>query len=175
MNNFDIDFDLLIKAINFYTEKGYKPISAPLLVDEDIIKVTTDRKPLKNNGLCFVGSAEQSFLQLLKNGAKISDNFKYMLISPCQRNEPTINEQHLNIFLKIELISKCSNMFDAFDFFHSVMHGNDIEFVNFEKDITDININGIEVGSYGKRFYNDVIFHFGTGLALPRFTLANNS
>jgi hypothetical protein len=39
-------------------------------------------------------------------------------------------------------------------------------------DTYDIEINGIEVGSYGIRSVDDVQYIYGTGLALPRYSTA---
>jgi hypothetical protein len=38
----------------------------------------------------------------------------------------------------------------------------------------DLEINGIEVGSYGRREVGDFTWVYGTGLALPRFSQALN-
>jgi hypothetical protein len=39
----------------------------------------------------------------------------------------------------------------------------------------DIELNGIEIGSYGWRQNQDIIWAYGTGLAEPRFSIANQS
>jgi hypothetical protein len=40
-------------------------------------------------------------------------------------------------------------------------------------DCMDLTINGIEVGSYGKREFKNIKWIYGTGLAEPRFSIAN--
>ena len=44
----------------------------------------------------------------------------------------------------------------------------------FGSSSKDININGVEVGSYGCRNFEGNIVQYGTGLALPRITQAVN-
>jgi hypothetical protein len=39
----------------------------------------------------------------------------------------------------------------------------------------DIELNSIEIGSYGWRQHRDIIWAYGTGLAEPRFSIANQS
>lgn len=39
----------------------------------------------------------------------------------------------------------------------------------------DLTIDGIEIGSYGIRTYNTITWIYGTGLAEPRFSKANNA
>lgn len=172
--NSHISADLIYKAMCFYKEQyGFKFLDAPLLVDEDIINLTIpfERKAKEHNGLFYVGSAEQSFYQLMKNGEELDGDF--LLITPCQRNEQYLDDQHLEIFLKIELISTKSSLLNtACDFF--CCHTDKALYLVEDKvsGETDIYINGIEVGSYGSREYMGKTIYYGTGLALPRFIQA---
>lgn len=111
----------------------------------------------------LVGSAEQAFLYLKPSPGK------YVAISPCFREE---NETYWNQsqFMKVEL-------FDNIDFDYLKML-NDAKclmskYGTITEKSNDLLLNGIEVGSYGKR---DVPFKwaFGTGLAEPRFSQALN-
>ena len=67
---YNIDVGLLNTAMNYYMMRGYKPLSAPMLVDKDIVEVTLPegKKAKQHLDKFYVGSAEQSFYQLLKEG-----------------------------------------------------------------------------------------------------------
>lgn len=171
---YNIDLGLLIAALNFYTIRGYRPLSAPLLVDSDIVGLTlpSDRTSKEHLGLHYVGSAEQSFYQLMKDG--LLPKGKYMLLTPCHRDEVN-DESHLDIFLKLELISVSVDSInlgrDAYDFYDSL--GDRVEIVKTEElSGFDLELNGVEVGSFGSRVFNNQLVSYGTGLALPRYTQA---
>lgn len=170
--SYNIDCKLLLDAMNYYQELGYKPLTAPMLVDKDVVEITlpAEVKAKEHLGLYYVGSAEQSFFQLIKNGFKPKES--YMMITPCERSEKE-SEQHLNIFLKLELISMTKTykdiVKDVLGFYKQQGFKPTVLNTNVGQDI---NINGIEVGSYGNRKYlmNDITY--GTGLALPRISYA---
>lgn len=171
---YNIDLDLLIAALNFYTLRGYRPLSAPLLVDSDIVGLTlpSDRSSKEHLGLHYVGSAEQSFYQLMKDG--FTPEGSYIMITPCHRDEE-VDETHLEVFLKLELVSVSKTplniLKDAWDFYSEL--GEKVECVsNGEFGSCDLEIGGVEVGSFGHRFYGDYYVSYGTGLALPRYTQA---
>lgn len=170
--SYDIDCKLLLDAMNYYQELGYIPLTAPMLVDKDIVEVTLPKhiKAKEHLGLYYVGSAEQSFFQLLKNG--LNPQGSYMMITPCERSEKE-SESNLNIFLKVELISVEKDVHeiikDVMDFYES--KGFNSEYLKTLIGY-DIEINLIEVGSYGYRSYKNTIITYGTGLALPRISYA---
>ncbi len=171
---YNIDVKLLHDAYEFYQRKGYKPLSAPLLVDEDIVKLTLPEGKVakKHLGKYYVGSAEQSFYQLIKDG--LVPEGGYMMLTPCQRDED-LDESHLEIFLKLELISTKKSYVniakDAYDFYEAM--GEDVVVSGGALiEGLDLEINGIEVGSYNHRIYDKYVVNFGTGLALPRFDYA---
>lgn len=174
---FDIDTKLLLDAMKYYESIGYHPIEAPMLVDDDIIKLTLppDRLSEKHMGLNYVGSAEQSFYQLLKDKGYLYPG-SYMLVTPCRRDEvPSIS--HLRIFLKIELISlekTREEVLKDVQLFYETRLKIPTETVP-TIDGYDININSIEVGSFGNRFINNGWITYGTGLALPRISYALNN
>ncbi len=175
---FEINLPMLIKAIDYYTKLGYRPITASQCVDKDVIDLTLpegrEAKP-HIDGTYYVGSAEQSFYQLIKNyssvGASMAPTGKFMMLTPCQRDEHP-DDSHLEIFLKLELISfeaEESIVDDAKYFFRS--QGLDISIVKYTSQ-TDIECNGIEIGSYGSREIGNTTVFYGTGLALPRISYA---
>lgn len=173
-DKFNISVEKIYKAINFYGDKGYEMLDVPMICSSDSCNVT---KPEGNESFnhdndSYVGSAEQSFIELYSCG-QLPDG-KFMALTPCYRDEPEINDLHLNIFLKLELIhvgDKFVNenqiIKDSFEFFS--IYGQPI--VTKESYVTDININDIEVGSYGTRAFPDgKVYVFGTGIAEPRLS-----
>lgn len=176
---FNIDSNLLYEAMAFYKQRGYQFISVPLIVDPDITRFTLpDDRVAKPHGTFgeYVGSAEQSIYQMIKDGVHLPD--RMLAITPCQRDEPVLDESHLEIFLKIELASLDLNHThfnirnDVLDFLNHIQIDG-VESVMQDDDVSyDINVNDVEVGSFGYRWYNDTLVSFGTGLALPRLSYA---
>lgn len=173
---YNIDIGLINSAYLYYLLRGYEPLSAPLLVDKDVLDITLPegRHGKQHLDKFYVGSAEQSFYQLMKDG--LEPKGKYMMLTPCQRDEEA-SESHLEIFLKLELISISTTpqniAKDAFDFYK--MLGEEAKLVSKEGFCQyDLEIGGVEVGSYGCRMYDSVCVSYGTGLALPRFSQARS-
>jgi hypothetical protein len=173
----NISAALLYSAMTFFKNSGYHFITVPMLVDEDVIRLTLphDRQPKFHNNKCYVGSAEQSIYQLIKEGKDLPP--KALAITPCQRDEMVLDELHQEIFLKIELACT-DNTITYRDIANDVMNfysqfTDKAKIVDFDNSC-DIEIGGIEVGSYGQREYKGRIIHFGTCLALPRFAQALN-
>lgn len=167
-----IDTELLMKAMSFYQGLGYKPIPAPMLVDKDIVELTLPKgnEAREHLGKYYVGSAEQSFYQLIKNGMKPDGS--YMMITPCERDEVE-DELHLGIFIKVELVSTVKSkediLRDVADFLYDSYIGHNI--VETENGF-DLEVNNIEVGSYGTNTYLGYDINYGTGVAFPRLTQA---
>jgi hypothetical protein len=125
----------------------------------------------------LVGSAEQSFIELLLRGEKIT---KACAITPCFRMEPKYDEQHHAYFMKLELINSDAtsknlrNMIgDAVDFFSRYL---EVIVISTGPDMFDIvdKKREIELGSYGFREVNGQRFIYGTGVALPRLSFTMN-
>lgn len=183
--NSTINTDLLMNALIFYTNLNYEPFSSPMLVDLDTIHSTIlptrNIKPKEhsNSNLFYVGSAEQSYIQLLKENKVSPFQRKMMLITPCQRDEFIYDETHLEIFLKIELIINGENstqelLKDVLSFYKSVsIYPETVELGN---DLFDLELNNIEIGSFGSRVISlnnkSTEYTYGTGLALPRISQA---
>ena len=71
MNQYPIDIKLLHEALNYFSSLGYEYLSAPLLVDLDVVSHTLpngNKAKQHIDDLYYVGSAEQSILQLIKDG-----------------------------------------------------------------------------------------------------------
>lgn len=172
---YNIDIGLINTAYLYYLLRGYQPLTAPMLVDKDIVELTlpTDRKAHKHLDKYYVGSAEQSFYQLIKGGFKPDGS--YMMLTPCQRSE--INDElHLDIFLKVELVSTNKHYTviakDVHDFYTALGQSAEVIVPKNDPSNIDLEINDIEVGSFGFREYNGYIINYGTGLALPRYSQA---
>lgn len=173
-NSYNIDSSLLYKSLVFYQDKGYKLLSVPMLVEKDIVEMTLpkgrDARQHSESGLYYVGSAEQSFYQLIKNGFNTGGN--YLMVTPCERDEHE-DEHHLGIFLKVELVSTLKTEIDILSDVSYFLTKEKIESnTSKTKEGFDLLVNGIEVGSYGKRSYRGLNISFGTGLALPRISAA---
>ncbi len=173
MLNSNIDIDILVFSYLYYRNKGYKSLSAPMLVDKDVLELTLPegREPKEHLDKYYVGSAEQSFYQLIKNG--LEPEGSYMMVTPCHRDEIP-DDTHFSIFLKMELVSVDKTYIniakDVFDFYTKI--GEDVELLVTGGSTCDIMINNVEVGSFGTRIYKGIVVNYGTGLALPRFSQA---
>lgn len=178
-----INYKFLDKSIQFYETKGFKRIEAPWTVTKAVSEIT---KPSEGKDYEIVGkdkvlvaSGEQSFLYLILKG--FLPPGKYQTITPCFRDEP-FDIIHTKYFMKNELIVtenvNVENLNDviktAFDFFASFISKCCLDIVEKkEKDNSisfDIELNGIEIGSYGIRHCEFVSWIYGTGLAEPRFS-----
>ena len=141
--------------------------------------------PLRTDDGILVGSAEQSFIHLLLNGTSL--NGKYVAVTPCFRPD-AIDKIHQRHFMKVELFDTCPGGLDcptsifnkiaettriARSFFHTLHPGNDCV-MRATNDGYDLELNGIEIGSYGYRSYGDWRWIYGTGFADPRFSIAKS-
>ena len=170
----NISTELVYKAIAHYSGLGYKIIDVPLVVDYD---VSAHTKPEGVPDLChtsgkvYVASAEQSFIQLHKDG--LLPNGKYMALTPCYRAERLLDSTHYLMFIKLELINvgqEChSVLIDSDDFFKNYV--NTYYEGNMYNGVMDIISNGVELGSYGfRQMLDGTVYTFGTGIAEPRLS-----
>ena len=169
--------DLFSLAMSHYALKGYRYLTVPELVDKDVLLSTTTEEQVlwytKTKG--YVGSAEQSFLQLAKEGKL--EKGKHQALTDCYRPLDQGLPLHYPRFKKLELIWWGSSLqenylyvlCDAYDFFVSLTSEDKIKVVETEEG-HDLECNGIEIGSYGIRTFLNTNYIYGTGLALPRFT-----
>lgn len=183
-----IDYALLGKAVSFYRTAGYSYVEVPWAVEDDFVEATLDspnRSYLDENRhttvrdipmvykrrLSLVGSAEQGFLSMdLAPG-------RYVGCTPCFRVEPVHDMLYQPWFMKVELfgnddfIGNDEPLRHALDFFRA--HGGE-QSVVLDTDIgQDVMLAGVEIGSYGHRTAgNNRPWCYGTGLALPRFSVA---
>lgn len=177
-----IDWALLGQAVEFYKSKGYEYVEAPWAVSRAAVDVTCPNPAYaaEVDGLgCLVGSAEQSFLQLDLAG-KLPKG-RYVALTPCFRLGDNGDALHHPYFMKVELYANVQNemafihmMSHAGIFLRSVLGEEGVKQVNGVKteEGYDIELNGIEIGSYGIRGHGEHHWTYGTGLAEPRFSQA---
>lgn len=168
-----IDYSLLAKAMLFYTAFGYDQVETPWLVGREschaTLPVSEASAAMTVGDRYLVGSAEQGFVESrLPIG-------KYISVSPCFR-AGDISPYHQETFLKAEL-HRTDDVSDgalhdmvgqAFAFFSE--HSGYYPKIISTLEGWDIAINGIEVGSYGRREIPGYVWIYGTGIALPRLS-----
>jgi seryl-tRNA synthetase len=180
----NVDWSKIANAVENYKEHGYRYVESPWFVEREIMEITCpdeDRvfymKDYPSNG--FVGSAEQGLLSL-RYKKKLADGW-YVSAGPCFRLEEKLDTYHQYQFFKVELLCFFKEE-DTKDRVLDTLICNAIDFMETYKaklDIRetseglDLEINGIEVGSYGTRYHEKIgWWGYGTGIAEPRFTQA---
>jgi hypothetical protein len=169
-----INYKKIAHAIEYYQMKGYGYIEVPWLVSLDSVLVT--KPPEAHSYDTFAGSlvasGEQSFIEIRR---ELCPGRKYQCATPCFRDEK-YDKFHLPQFFKVELIipiwedddpEKVAKVIldDAMSFVrHYHSSGNAVSLV--KTDIGwDINVDDIEVGSYGWREHDG--FRWAYGLVSP--------
>lgn len=177
----NVDLPAIRKAMDIYQSLGYTDISVPYVVDRDVSEVTLpqDKEATYHHGRkVYSGSAEQGFLQLMKDGQLPAG--KYMALTPCVRDDEP-DETHAQVFMKLELIwvdppGEMSALSVAAQATYVMKcFGIDAFSVPTDEaeDSWDLETgSGLELGSYGIRVYRGRRYIYGTGLAEPRFSLA---
>ncbi|MEL7338964.1 MAG: hypothetical protein AAGM67_00655 [Bacteroidota bacterium] len=188
-----INYNLLVDALSYYRQKGYKEIEVPWVVPGYIADLTkppegSSHKILTNNGTdhgSFIASAEQGLIDLMLRGC-LQENKPYMTVSPCLRLGDTKGPYHFQEFMKLELFSfgysqskdhmACARVFmeNQLDFLREIR----VETYDVSPNQVDLYFrfkgHMVELGSYGRReiLYKDKEYtiQYGTGLALPRLS-----
>lgn len=172
---------LLLCAMEFYISKGYVPTTVPFIVSQEAIASTKPEHAEfypHDEYMFYVGSAEQSFVEMMIN-CDIGPG-EYFAVTPCYRDEPYLDDYHLDVFLKLELIVvgrqvELAVLDHAVQFFRRYVGSKDaLEVVKTDEGF-DVMLNGVEIGSYGSREINGIVYTYGTGLAEPRFSTARKS
>lgn len=185
-----IDFRLLAKTQEYYDLRGFCPTQVPWIVDVPISMITTPKKSAAFSAGSkppqhLVGSAEQGFLQLaLAN--KLAPATRFQATTPCFRRD-VVDASHSRYFMKLELFIYFNSPIDviysvdaeyeymsrhAMGYFEKLTNLNIPKWNRLGDEMCDIEINDIEVGSYGIRSYKNITWVYGTGIALPRFNYA---
>lgn len=177
-----IDYGRIDRSIKFYEDKGFLRIESPWTVTKDVSSITkpqgkTDWEIIGKNKV-LVASGEQSFLYLYLKG--FLPKGKYQTVTPCFRDE-VFDKTHTKYFVKNELIItdnitelSLMNVIDECKRFFEQESGESVDVVKTDIGY-DIELNGVEIGSYGIRSCEYLDWIYATGLAEPRFTLIKNS
>ncbi len=173
-----LDYRIIADANDYYTASGFSETAVPWVITEEAYTATLppEVKRYGTLGGFLVGSAEQSFIQLLADGEKLG---RVQATSPCFRDE-THDEIHSPYFLKLELFDNTLPMTKASvlsiadtaaDFFEKFLP---VEIVQEGPESWDIQAahSGLELGSYGIRRWGEHSWIYGTGVALPRLQQA---
>lgn len=173
-----INWPLLLRTVDHFKQLGYVYVEVPWTVSEQAQRATYDGDihPVFQQKY-VVASGEQSFVQMQLDGILMPG--KYVTLTPCFRDESTISSISRSSFMKVELyitdiaetshdemISHCVGWFNT-------LQNMPVALVETEEGI-DIELNGIEIGSYGKRTYQGTTWLYGTALAEPRFSTIIN-
>lgn len=177
-----LDWRMIANAVEHYTNRGFEYIDTPWIVSPEASRITCPNEAyhdvIVQNGMTLVASAEQGFLQLEMDG-KLTGK-RYVTCGPCFRIRDARENQdglHLPTFMKVELYVRCDTEVDALVEARNLVEvargymADEVKIVNYD-DSWDLELNGIEVGSYGARRHGDIIWAYGTGLALPRYIQA---
>lgn len=178
--NAPIRWDFISHAITYYSGLGYRYVEAPWIVTSEAVNVTLPpgRTAYTTMGGVLVGSAEQSFIHMALNG--MLGEGDYVAATPCFRDD-AVDQLHQQTFFKVELISLSPQPLEpslvasmarmAQDFFTHMPGGDEAVIVRTQEGF-DIELHGVELGSYGYRSYAGWHWIYGTGLAEPRYSLA---
>ncbi len=189
-NQNNIRWDYISTAVDYYKNNGFKYIEVPWFVSENVINVTLpiDKKPIITQYGPLVGSAEQSFIQLMIDN-KLDKYEKYVAVTPCFRDD-IVDKYHQKYFIKVELIIYLEK--DRKMAYNNRLVPTDSIILtdiaaklfetlgakNIKQQLTDdgydLTLNDIEIGSYGIRNFDDKYWIYGTGLAEPRFSQVLN-
>jgi seryl-tRNA synthetase len=180
-----ISYRKVAKAIKKYQKEfRYEYVDTPWLVSDEAVNVTlpADRhgfelghpslKPGK-----LVGSGEQGFIQMMLNG-ELRKGASYVTAGPCFRDEETVDRLRQYSFFKVELI-RIASWGDKLSIVDAHRMARDAEDVIYQlygpgarvvrtSEGYDLEVQGVEIGSYGIRSYQGHSWVYGTGLALPR-------
>lgn len=176
-----IDYKIIDNSIQYYESIGYQRIESPWTVTKSVSGITKPEGKIdweiNGKNKVLVASGEQSFLYLYLKG--FLPKGKYQTTTPCFRDE-VFDKFHTKYFIKNELIitdkvnqdelSKMINQCKKF-FEKELKHDVNVR----ETDIGyDIEVRGIEIGSYGIRSCEYLDWIYGTGVAEPRLSTIKN-
>jgi hypothetical protein len=181
-----IDWTLLAQAVSYYQSAGYTYVEAPWAVSPESVEITCPKPEYTAEvvGLgSLVGSAEQSLLHLDLAG-HLDPQKTYCALTPCFRLGDNGDALHHPYFMKVELYTRMrintdytDLRIDAMAFFQALLSASENRRLKIIPTIEgcDLELNGIEIGSYGVREHHGHIWVYGTGIAEPRFSQARAS
>jgi hypothetical protein len=177
-----VDWKNLSDAVAYFTSAGYRYVEVPWSVPGEITRVTCpeERWIVSSSLGDLVGSAEQSFMHLKREG-QLGPG-KFVACSPCFRNEDTVDDLHQRTFMKVELYQDADmsdplgcvqrHVSEVVAFHRTLLPGMEhhLTIRRVGPLAIDIELDGIEIGSYGVRSWNGCDWLYGTAIAEPRFT-----
>lgn len=180
-----IDYGLLADAISHYENFGWQQIEVPWVASYEALNATyfDDHFATSTPGWGLVGSAEQGFIELAARD--LLQPGRFMAVTPCFRNENRWTKDHQPWFLKLELWDTerddyRNTMHEAVEVMSQLAPSKKI--VPFQLGDTHDIVSEedwrppLELGSYGRRkarvYGREIVWNYGTGLALPRFSQA---
>jgi hypothetical protein len=181
-------YDLIEAAIQYYKARGFEYIEVPWVVSAKAMNVTVPSYGTKSTSdNCFVASGEQSFMQMILDGAL--PHGRYCCATPCYRPwDAGKSAQHQAQFFKVELIQYIKDsIYDSMDYW-KLRYTAEMFFKRYVYGVRQIDTKdddrqectthtshdivtdwGLELGSYGHRSHFDIgAWIYGTGVALPR-------
>jgi hypothetical protein len=180
-----VNWQHLSRAISHYTTAGYAYVEVPWVVPTDIILATCpeERWVVHSDIGNLIGSSEQSFIHLDQIGELGIGQF--VACTPCFRNEDVVDQLRQKTFMKVELYDNENTNDDglislvnkAIAFYRTLIDSSLwglLEVVALRDGTFDIDLGGIEIGSYGMRTYKGKPWLYGTAIAEPRFSTALN-
>ncbi len=181
----NIDYELLADAVRFYRANGMIQIEVPWLVPPEIDDLTRPFNAREFSvgclGLNLVASGEQGFLSMLDS---LTEGVWYFTVSPCFRDDAS-DDLHQRQFVKLEIGMKVADRTARTE---RVAEACDLArtFLNTQFDrwacqrvttrdgydlVAMVKGNPVELGSFGFRSFGKYSWVYGTGLALPRFSI----
>lgn len=182
---YPISAEVIMDAYAWWS-RWFRAKRVPGLVDPDVMTHTCppgvhDTRLYGQGDDTVVASAEQSFLQLDKDG-ELEPGW-WMALTPCYREEPVLDDVHLPVFLKLELMRLAPE--------GQELHRLEAEWVAYRlkdffmefyampttvietEDGWDVMYEDLELGSFGvRRTMTGRSYIYGTGLAEPRASIA---
>jgi hypothetical protein len=177
-----LDYRYIADAQDYYSEHRYTPVAVPWVIGDEAYSATIPDGVARYETLggFLVGSAEQSFIQMLLDG--VEPLGRMQAASPCFRDEEH-DELHSPYFFKLELFdntlpmdtkSVLSVLDDARGFMERYLPTKLVQEGPTSWDIVSAH-SGVELGSYGVRKVAEHSWIYGTGVALPRLQQAVGS
>lgn len=189
-------FDLAVLGrmqwiLDWWQRQGVQPVALPWLVPDACIAHTrpptvAGPEPATPEGP-LVASGEQAFLWLDDQGQLPPCDMGYVGWTPCFRPEPVYDATHHHYFLKVELFLPLGDRepLRQLDFLMTRVEGSWRDCAQAEgrplrsldREITgdlsqDLQLGGVELGSYGvrERLNDRGLYLYGTALAEPRWS-----
>ncbi|NTF17946.1 hypothetical protein G6L37_05985 [Agrobacterium rubi] len=179
-----INWKRLANALEFYKSVGFTELGVDWHVPRSVHNITCNDAErmfnLKDYGT-LVGSAEQAFIGMQLDGRLPPG--RYVALTPCFRDEGAGRDDlHALYFAKVELYSTLPDLdgerealeLMAYAFMSTQFEGAQAPLRSvLTDDGVDLELGGIEVGSYSSRSFGGISWTCGTGLAEPRFSMAS--